>query len=805
MENVNEEVIYEENVKGQIERLLDAKTEIKTAIETCGVKVPNTALIDDYAYFIEAIPTRVLDDLDLDKVGGEDKYIKSIKQENGVITAQEGELASSSSSGLMSKDDKDKLDGISEGAKPGTVTSITPGIGLTRTNDAETAQVDTAITTAGTINLKVASTTELGGIQIANKRTTIPAPTLTTGGTTASRYYGVELDSNNKAFVNIPWTKFGTITFTAGTATDSIGDSVAVVTSIPTATGTTGTSVATTYATKNVPTLAVTNDLKDSIDDLQTDLDNLSLSALEYINTIAGGTGTYGTLTPAASRGNVYIVSSAGKINGVTVEVGDAFVCTADSVDAATASNYSTVQRSWRVLNTNWTVTNNSATIGNDLTTIATVGGVAIKAKIPNVVSKIETGAANGQIKVTSVSGTISNVDVQGLKGLAYKDQITPTSDISGVVPVSKGGTGLSTITSGYALIGNGDANVSTRAITNNISNVAVTPTTNLITANTLAFWNGANNTRGASNLTYCNKGAFGDAAICNLDYTTSADDRQYKIEKDASSNLYTTIPWIAPHRIFTSGLQISSHDGPGTADCALYVPYASKDTSGVVSLEDQSFFGFKTFYNGIKIGSTSKDFGTDNTKIYFGDGKYVWIGEADVDDAMAFNCGSSKAFNFYWGNAKKLIISKSSIYPADANMTSTSGISLGTSGNRFTSGYFSAPVQSYGGFFETSDDRLKNFYDNVEIDLDKLAELPKKYFTWKNKENDNLQIGTSAQAVQQLYPELVNADENGTLSVAYDKLSIIALKGIDVLNAKIKSLETRLEKLEQLILKCNG
>ena len=98
--------------------------------------------------------------------------------------------------------------------------------------------------------------------------------------------------------------------------------------------------------------------------------------------------------------------------------------------------------------------------------------------------------------------------------------------------------------------------------------------------------------------------------------------------------------------------------------------------------------------------------------------------------------------------------------------------------------------VYASGGFYESSDARLKNFGNDINIDLDKLVKIPKKYFTWKDDKNITLQIGTSAQDVKELYPELVGEDENGVLSVAYDKLAIIALAAVDKLYELVKSLQ---------------
>lgn len=77
--------------------------------------------------------------------------------------------------------------------------------------------------------------------------------------------------------------------------------------------------------------------------------------------------------------------------------------------------------------------------------------------------------------------------------------QGTSSAPIYKTLPVAGGGTGKTTLTEGKALIGNGTSAVSLRSITNNTTTKHISASTNLITANTLAYWNGAYSSDGSS------------------------------------------------------------------------------------------------------------------------------------------------------------------------------------------------------------------------------------------------------------------------------------------------------------------
>ena len=114
---------------------------------------------------------------------------------------------------------------------------------------------------------------------------------------------------------------------------------------------------------------------------------------------------------------------------------------------------------------------------------------------------------------------------------------------------------------------------------------------------------------------------------------------------------------------------------------------------------------------------------------------------------------------------------------------------------------YNDSRIYTSGGcLFATSDERLKDFYEDVDCDLEALKNIPKKYFSWKSDDGKGRQVGTSAQELRKLYPEIVSVDDDGTHSVAYDRLSIVALSAIDKLYDTIKELQIKNEELEKRI-----
>ena len=162
----------------------------------------------------------------------------------------------------------------------------------------------------------------------------------------------------------------------------------------------------------------------------------------------------------------------------------------------------------------------------------------------------------------------------------------------------------------------------------------------------------------------------------------------------------------------------------------------------------------------------------------------------------------SSKTTNGSWemGNYTSNGDSLYFTYISDSNYNS---------GNNAFSGqiYFNSTGSIYANhFYESSDIRYKKILKNLSINSNTIANLPLFDFEWI--ENNAIGTGTSAQAVQQILPNLVSGTDKLTLD--YGVLGTIAgitackelvtqKSELQQLKEKVKQLEDKLRKYENI------
>lgn len=221
-------------------------------------------------------------------------------------------------------------------------------------------------------------------------------------------------------------------------------------------------------------------------------------------------------------------------------------------------------------------------------------------------------------------------------------------------------------------------------------------------------------------------------------------------------------------------------------------IPAASSTASGIVTTGNQSFSGQKTFETFVFANyitpisdTTGCGIGTDAWRYHGGYFENLYT-------TYIYMCPRTYSGTLYLTGLKDAPSTTSTV---DSKLYASSYVKVQNSASS------SAAVYAPGGFYESSDERLKNLLKPVRVDLDELSKLRKVYYTWKNSSDLGIHLGIIAQDVQKLYPELVTVDsETGYLSLSYDKLSVIALEAIDTLYKSYKELKRRVDTLEKLI-----
>jgi hypothetical protein len=97
-----------------------------------------------------------------------------------------------------------------------------------------------------------------------------------------------------------------------------------------------------------------------------------------------------------------------------------------------------------------------------------------------------------------------------------------------------------------------------------------------------------------------------------------------------------------------------------------------------------------------------------------------------------------------------------------------------------------------------SSDERLKENFENISNSLDKLKQINGYSFDWVPMEgvheNEGHDIGVKAQEIELVLPELVTTRENGYKAVKYEKLVALLIETNKELLNRIEALEAKIK-----------
>lgn len=417
--------------------------------------------------------------------------------------------------------------------------------------------------------------------------------------------------------------------------------------------------------------------------------------------------------------------------------------------------------------------------------------------------SRAETARKSSNLKFNPSTGTLTATTFSGA---------LDSSNLSSAVPVSKGGTGATTFASGTALIGNGTGAIATRNITNNTALTYIAYNANLMTTNTLAFWNGSYNAGGASNLTYCVKGAFGSIVTKNTgDYLASTGGT-------ITGNL--TAPAI---ELSNSAPYIDFHFNKSSAD---YTSRIIESSSGVIKV------------NCAAIGTEAVTISQSNkTRAFFKVANSTCAASfvAASDGYFGINNSNNSSWvicatndgTIYLGDAYKLTIPTATSVGIRPNVTNT--CSLGHGSYLWTTVY--AKTTSISASDRNQKKEFRTFDSNENYEKF-FMDLKPTIYKFKENESNRDHFGFISQDVEEsLYKHGFNdksfagfckdvyvdeddnpiLDENGekqwNYALRYEEFISLntymiqkSYSEIDAVRTENEDLKARIEKLEKII-----
>ena len=142
--------------------------------------------------------------------------------------------------------------------------------------------------------------------------------------------------------------------------------------------------------------------------------------------------------------------------------------------------------------------------------------------------------------------------------------------------------------------------------------------------------------------------------------------------------------------------------------------------------------------------------------------------------------------------------------YVAKAGDTMTGALNIApAAGNAATTALnVTGKIVASGDIWGLSDDRLKDDKESIIDAAESIAGLDTFSYSWSEEaveagladpNDERRMLGVSAQEVARVFPECVSEGDHGYLTVSYDKLAVVALRGIQELLGRVEYLEAQL------------
>jgi hypothetical protein len=197
------------------------------------------------------------------------------------------------------------------------------------------------------------------------------------------------------------------------------------------------------------------------------------------------------------------------------------------------------------------------------------------------------------------------------------------------------------------------------------------------------------------------------------------------------------------------------------------------------------------TALNEIQSGSRLA-FNKVTGKLFYNEGTHIYQiaslskgnSSSDSGSNSGSDSGSSSSQSFTLNPAKEdllggIMVGSNLSITSEGKLTAK-GYEWNSSTNTMTittSGEAPGKIHAAGGFYETSDARKKDVQG--ELSLDKAYDFIRNCepILYNLKGSDKTQIGLIAQEVREFFPEIVNEDSEGYLSLDYAKLTVIILR----------------------------